>query len=270
MAFFTQAGNNFGDRITVWLQNTRLMSEAVFRLNIDYEKTGRVQFTEQSWSKSKAAFSPRFFSIKPIDLSHRMDSLLKSLWKSQFVFLESLWEEYLQELVLELGDRDVKILDPFCEKDFMVEVIKDVIADKITSVSEIKISAAERFAAGITRQDWNSQWKQLKLLNIGLSAKDAEEKWFHHLDVYFEMRNCIIHRSGKLSPLLKQKNEFYKSPSVKEVEILPGHLDFYRGNFVECLAFIEKKIEAKTTHRKPEEAEKKEVVKKDTFAITTD
>lgn len=246
MAFYTNAGNDYAERVTVWLQNTRLMSESVFRLYSEYQKSGQVKFSDYSWPKGKKGLlSPNTFTIKPVVLSHRMDSLLKNLWKSQFIFLESLWEEYLQDLVLELGDADKRILEPFCDREFMFDVMRDLISDKFTDLSEVHQAAAERFAAGLTRVDWNRQWKQLKQLNIGLSPEDAEHDWYGNLDVYFEMRNCIIHRGARISPLLKAKSPFYEKSDNPEIEIFPGHLDFYRGNFIDCLKFIEGKIKAK-------------------------
>ena len=45
MPFFTEAGNKFAGPMTEWLQDTRLMSEAVFRLCGDHKKTGLVNFS---------------------------------------------------------------------------------------------------------------------------------------------------------------------------------------------------------------------------------
>jgi len=124
--------------------------------------------------------------------------------------------------------------------------MKDLISDKFADLHEVHQAAAERFAAGLTRVDWNKQWKQLKQLNIGLSPDDSGEAWYRNLDVYFEMRNCIVHRGAKISPLLKTKSDYYRDSENPEIEIYPGHLDFYRGNFIDCLAFIEGKIKAKS------------------------
>jgi hypothetical protein len=245
MAFYTKAAKKYAESITAWLQDTRLMSEAVFRLYGDYKQEGRIIFSEPSWPKlSKSSLPPSSFAIQPIPLAQRMDVLLKSLWKAQFVFLESLWEEYLQDLVLELRHKDVGIFDPFCEQKFMAGIVRDVLAGKLESIEEIKDEAAARFAAGITRQPWKEQWNQLARLGVGLNKENEKEPWFRHLDTYFEMRNCVIHRQGKVSSLLEQKEEYYLKNGKSEVEIWPQHLDFYRNQFKSCLNFIEDKIRA--------------------------
>ncbi len=95
--------------LTEWLQDTRLMSEAVYRLSKDYQAIGSVKFDTQSWPKKKATDELTSFQIKPIPLGQRMDQILANLWRDRFVFLESLWEEYLQEVVTELRHKDAKL-----------------------------------------------------------------------------------------------------------------------------------------------------------------
>jgi hypothetical protein len=174
-----------------------------------------------------------------------MDSLLKTLWKSQFIFLETLWEEYLQDLVLELRLKDASIFEPFCEQKFMAGIVRDVLAGDLETIEEIKDEAAARFAAGITRQPWKDQWTQLARLEVGLSQKDESLPWFIQLDTYFEMRNCIIHRNGEVSSLLNQKTDYFLNKHIDHIEIWPQHLDFHRRRFLECVSHIESKIEAK-------------------------
>jgi hypothetical protein len=152
----------------------------------------------------------------------------------------------LQELVLELGLNNAAIFEPFCEKDYMVAMVREVLSGSLSSVDEIKEQAAVRFAAGITRMPWADQWGQLSHLKVGLLVKkDNGEKWFEHLDTYFEMRNCIIHRQGRVSELLNKKTKYYSDRSLTAVEIWPTHLDFYRKQFLDCVLFMETKIEAK-------------------------
>jgi hypothetical protein len=246
VAFFTDAGNQFAEDLTDWLQDTRLMSEAIRRLYHQYQETGKVECSAESWPKPPKDDLPiQEFEIKPVELAQRMDVLLRSLWRGQFVFLESLWEEYLQNLVLELRLRDASVFEPFCEKDYMAGVVRDILSGRLSSIDEIKDEAAARFAAGITRQPWRDQWTQLARLEIGLSSEDSEEQWYPRLDEYFEMRNCIVHRQGQVSDLLHQKTDYYKAKSQDVIEIWPTHLDFYRRRFIECVAFIESKIQAK-------------------------
>lgn len=176
-----------------------------------------------------------------------MHDLLKTLWATRFVFLETLWEEYLEELVKELRHSDAAIFEPFCERDFMADIVRDVLTNRLDTVEVIKDEVAARFATGITRQSWEQQWNQLARLKVGLSKADHEEPWFKCLDEYFEMRNCIIHRQGQVSPLLRQKSAWYKTADRDGVEIWPPQLDFYRHQFIACLMHMEGKIKAKLT-----------------------
>lgn len=254
MAFYTQAASAFRDSITIWLQETRLMSEAVQRLWRDYQTKGTVQFSPESWPKPNKDEPPLGqFTIAPVPLAQRMEMLLKSMWSAQFVFLESIWEEYLQELVLELRHRDATIFEPFCEREFMAEIVREALADRISSIDELKDAAATRFAAGITRQPFLAQWKQLKKLGIGLTDADDTQPWFSQLDTYFEMRNCIIHRRGQVSPTLNQKTDYYTKRGITEVAIFPNHLDWYRHQFLACVNYVEDKIRARfeTENEKP-------------------
>ena len=115
----------------------------------------------------------------------------------------------------------------------------------MSSVDELKEQAAVRFAAGLKRMPWADQWSQLSRLEVGLNRNDRHESWFAHLDSYFEMRNCIIHRRGKVSTLLLQKSDYYRERNKVVVDIWPQHLDFYRRQFLECGLYIEQKIGAK-------------------------
>jgi hypothetical protein len=242
----TTAGKSFNDNLTIWLQETRLMSESAFRLVRNYQKDGNIQFEKESWPK-KSDSKERLddFKIKSTQLSPRMEVLLKHLWSNRFIFLETLWEAYLQELVKELRHKDTTIFEPFCERDFMAEVVRNVLIDQIASVEEIKDEVAARFAAGITRQSWIEQWKQLAKLKIGLSDQEKKLPWFNELDVYFEMRNCIIHRQGRVSPRLQEKSSYFKDKGISTIDIWPTHLDHYRHQFIKCMLLIEAKISAK-------------------------
>ncbi len=80
---------------------------------------------------------------------------------------------------------------------------------------------------------------------IGLSDKDKDQPWFSHLDAYFEMRNCIIHRQNKVSPLLHKKTSYYKDNGFDTIDVWPPHLDFYRHQFISMLLYLESKIGSK-------------------------
>lgn len=243
---FTESGKKYLDNLTAWFQDTRLMSEAIFRLYGNFQKDGTIRFDEKSWPKgNKQKLTLSNFSITPVVLSQRMDGLLKNLWATRFVFLESLWEEYLQELVQELRHQDASIFEPFCERDYMAEVIRNVLTGNITSIDDVKDEIATRFATRITRGSWNDQWKQLRRLQIGLSDKDVSEAWYNKLAAYFEMRNCIIHLRGRISQTLHKVEPYYEKKD--RLEVWPPQLDFYRHQFIDCLMHIESKIE--TNHK---------------------
>ena len=244
---FTVAGQEYLSALTEWLQDTRLMSEAVYRLFNDYNKTNNVVFSAASWPKplkKQEGLPPlKEFAIGAPTLSARTKELLKNLWSTRFVFLETLWEEYLQELVKELRHKDARnCSSPSVRRSSWRISKRDVITDRLVSVVEIKDEMAARFAAGLTRQPWEEQWKQLRRLDIGLSEKDNVLPWFSKLDLYFEMRNCIIHRRGKLSPALKKKDAYAAAKGLETLELWPNHLDFYRHQFIDCLLHIEERI----------------------------
>ncbi|MCK4873537.1 MAG: hypothetical protein KAS72_12500 [Phycisphaerales bacterium] len=222
------------------------MSEAIKRLYDEYQRDGTIAFSEASWPKPKASeLELKAFKMKSAQLAQRIDDLLKGLWSTRFVFLETLWEEYLQELVKELRHKDASLFEPFCERGFMADVLREVLTDRISSLDEIKDEVAARFATGITRLSWPEQWKQLERLEIGLTKNDTDEDWFSNLDVYFEMRNCIIHRRGGVSPLLRKKSSYFAEKDLDIVDVWPPHLDFYRHQFIACLLYIEDKIRSR-------------------------
>lgn len=243
----TNAGREYLQALTEWLQDTRLMSEAVHRLFRDYTKSGKVEFSQASWPKpEKAPGLPlKEFKIGAIPLGQRMEALLKELWATRFVLLETLWEEYLEELVKELRHKDASLFEPFVEREFMADIVREVITDRLVSVDEIKDEVAARFAAGLTRRPWEEQWKQLRRLQIGLTEKDEQLPWFSKLATYFEMRNCIIHRQGRVSRLLKKIDAYFATKGLDEVEVWPPHLDFYRHQFIACLMHIEESIKGR-------------------------
>jgi hypothetical protein len=75
------------------------MSEAVFRLHGNFKKEGKVPFSDSSWPKpAKGDRAMTAFTMGQSDLHLRMESLLKALWKSQFVFLESIGRSICKNL----------------------------------------------------------------------------------------------------------------------------------------------------------------------------
>lgn len=242
----TTAGKEYMAALTEWLQDSRLMSEGISRLFGDYQTKGQIQFSATSWPKKKAgSIAMSEFAISPADLGVRMKGLLNSLWAGRFVFLETLWEEYLEELAKEIRHRDASLFEPFCDKDFMADIVREVILGSLASVDDIKDEVATRFAAGLTRQSFSQQWNQLKRLQLGLNDDAKSEPWFGKLEAYFEMRNCLIHRQGRVSKQLEKLDSYFASSGYSRIAIYPAHLDFYRHQFISCLLYIETRWAAK-------------------------
>lgn len=241
---YTEAGKKYLSGLTEWLQETRLLSEAAHRLRDGYEQTGKIEFSEKSWPrKVLGTMAATDFTVKPVELAQRVDGLLHCTWASRLVFLESLWEEYLQDLVQELRQEDASVFEPFCEREYMAQVVRDILTGSLTTIEDVKNEIAIRFAAGITRQPWGTQWRQLERLRIGISEADTKEPWFANLAVYFEMRNCLIHLGGRVSEALRRMDAYFQDRDT--IEVWPTHLDFYRKRFIDCLFHIESKIKGR-------------------------
>ena len=87
-----------------------------------------------------------------------MEGLLKRLWSTRFVFLETLWEEYLEELVKELRHKNTKLFEPFCEREFMADIVRDVITDRIDSREERASDPASRSLRPLLRSPSQFRW----------------------------------------------------------------------------------------------------------------
>lgn len=240
--FYTNAANQYKSAITKWLQQTRLLSEAAYRLNSSYKTDNGIAFSEESWQKmKKEEIKTTAFTMNGDDLKQAMEELTLGLWSAQFALLETLWEEYLENLILELGGGKPDLLKPFVDKEYMAELVSDAVSNKFSTIDELRFEAAIRLASVITRQPFEKQWNHLKRLGIGLPDA-AKETWFTELDVYFEMRNCIIHRNGRVSESLNTKTKYYKENNYSYVQIHPTHLEYYRWKFLDCIKVIETAI----------------------------
>ena len=140
---FTEAGEAFRVRLNNWLQDTRLLSEAAYRLYCDHKSSGEIKFSDHAWPKRHFTFQ---FVVDEATLSKRVDGILKRVWSGQFVFLETLWEEYLQQLVVELRHIDASIFEPFCDKEHMALLLRRVLNNEISDIEDLKLAAAQRFA----------------------------------------------------------------------------------------------------------------------------
>lgn len=218
-----------------WLQDTRLSNEAIYRLVKDGNYCNGVTFSCEAWPKAKGTQS---FSMKPKQLQERLKLLQENYWYGQFVFLESIWEGYLENLFLEIAKKLPEVLNDFCisspSPDVMIALF-----DKSADVKDLRQQAAEFFASQLTRMSWSVQWKQLEKLSIGLSAsKCQKEKWWKKLDIYFEMRNCIIHRQRYASSSLREKD-----PKTQDkIRLTPDELEYFRIQFLNAVTEIDRAL----------------------------
>jgi hypothetical protein len=230
----TDAGLRFLVEIDAWLQDTRLMNEAVFRLQKSLPAS--FAFTEEAWPK------PRYhgeFSMQPGAVTERLPLLRDTLLKSRFVFLETHWERYLEDLVCEIAREAPAVLDTILEGK-QLNLLPDIF--KTDSLEELRHHAALRLAEEVTRSSWEGQWKQIARLGIGFSGPPKSEKWWQKLDVYFEIRNCLVHRDGRVSDALRAKDPKRKSDPVR---VQPDDLDFFRLQLINCIVEVDKRAGAR-------------------------
>jgi hypothetical protein len=173
--------------------------------------------------------------MQPKALNERLSNLQQALWVSRFVFLETVWEQYLLDLVKELAQSKPTWLEAFSKKD--LNLLPEVL--RATDLNELHQIAAIRIAENITRQSWSDQWASLTGLNVGLSRDQRTERWWQKLDVYFEMRNCFIHRAGQPSSDLLRKDPLLTNAAMK---LEPDGMDFFRLQFLECVKTIERAV----------------------------
>ena len=236
----TDAGNLFLDALTGWLQDVRFAGEAIYRLSEEYRAAKSVSFSPAAWPPPAGQTADTEFTVSEPHLSNLVDRALRVHWETRFVFLETLWEEYLQNLILEIRVKNVTVFEEFSTRDFMVDLMRQIISDKWASVDDIKIEVASRFAAELTHKSWEHQWKDLARLSIGIGKKPPESDWYKELESYFEMRNCIIHRNGRASARLREVNPYYADHEF--VNIFPTHLGHYRHAFIQAVIFIDTSV----------------------------
>lgn len=240
----TESGKECFYVLNDWLQDAHLTSEAIYRIVQEGTKNKEIQFAPDAWPTKKGSK----FSMMPKQLKERLEILQKNYWNNQFVFLETIWEGYLENVFKELASELPEVLNDLCDKYPSPDVIK---AALITSanIEDLKTQIAESFASQITRKPWSEQWKQLENLKIGLPAnKYQKELWWEKLDIYFEMRNCIIHRQCRPSPSLRNKDEKISDPFY----LTPSELEFFRIQFLNAVTAIDQalagRLRSKTTN----------------------
>lgn len=213
-----------------WLQDAHLSSEAIYRIVQEGTKNQEIKFSPEAWPTQKTSV----FSMKPKQLVERLNILQQNYWNNQFVFLETIWEGYLENLIRELAKKLPSVLNELCNKYPSPNVMSTVLTSS-SNIEELQEQVAEWFASQITRLPWSEQWKQLEKLNIGLPTKCQKERWWIKLDIYFEMRNCIIHRQCRASTSLRDKDSKIMDP----IRLTPSELEFFRIQFLNAVSTID-------------------------------
>lgn len=230
----TDSGREFDFVIRDWLQDTHLSSEAIYRITREGLDKKEISFSPDSWPKSEHDN----FSMKPKQLIERLEKLQQNYWNNQFVFLETIWEGYLENLIREIAKKLPEVLEDLCRKHPSPEVMNGVLT-KSTDLGELQEIVVEWLSSQFTRQPWADQWKAIEKLNIGIPAnKFQRERWWVKLDIYFEMRNCIIHRQCRASISLRLKDS--KIGGV--INLKPRELEFFQIQFRNAVSEIDKAL----------------------------
>jgi hypothetical protein len=247
--FYSIAGKHFGKLMTEWLQDTRVVAEACYRLRQAYDRDPTsIVIRGDSWKKRKFDYdtlnpTKEFSLLEPMKKGciHR---LLDKMLSSQFIILDTLWETYLSELSVELNTVSPDLFKDCLDSQYIQGALGDALIGNLTSMDDLRRDVGKRFASMITRKSWNDQWKDLQKLGVGLSySSDKSQAWYGEMEEYFEMRNLIVHARGRVSDRLKELNPKYNKYS--RVIIYPQHIDFFRKQFLSCVGFIEEKLKAR-------------------------
>lgn len=240
----TESTKSFFARQTDWLQDTRLMAEAVYRLRLSRKSGDFTEFNPRAWPTKKQDSSTASFVMSDSEIDKHLNDLLVTLLGSRFVFLETIWETYLSDLVVELSHESGSFFeDALTDKAVPGELVKRALTGKYQNISDLQSDIGVIFAERTTRSPFHDQWKRMQRLVCALGNDAPKEQWFTDLEVYFCMRNCVIHRECRVSVELAEKSEFFKGQIGKKFQVLPGHLGYYRRAFIACVAYIEGKVQ---------------------------
>lgn len=222
-----------------WAADTRLYSEATFRLQDGHSKSSQpFTISQTAWPLGKEDK----YKLPAITVE-RLEQLRQKNWRSQFILLEGIWEIYLEQLYVELLQKLPEVLEELCRQAPPDFLIRSVLAPD-GSLPDIRTRTAEWLASNLTRKSWAEQWSELQRLNIGLSKDLKKETWWTKLDIYFEMRNCFVHRSGRPSDLLRLKdpkidNQLDRAGSIR---LDPAQLQFFWIQFLNIITAVDKSL----------------------------
>lgn len=223
-----------------WAEDTRLYSEAIFRLKDGLSKS------KQSFAISQAAWplgKEDKYKLPTITVE-RLEQLRQKNWRSQFILLEGIWEIYLEMLYVELSQKLPEVLEELCRQAPPDFLISSVLVPDGSSLTDIRTRTAEWLASNLTRKSWSEQWSELQRLNIGLSKDHKKEAWWTKVDIYFEMRNCFVHRSGRPSDLLRVKDPKIDSQLDRagSIRLDPDQLQFFWIQFLNVIKAIDESL----------------------------
>ena len=222
-----------------WAQDARLYGESIYRISCQIaEAPQSFNISKQAWSlgsDDKFRFTERV-------TERRLRQLQQKNWRSQFILLESIWEVYLEMFYVELSEVFPQALEDLCRQTPPDFLLQSIISAHPPSINDLRTRTAEWLASNLTRKSWSEQWGELQRLKIGLTEKQRKESWWQKLDIYFEMRNCLVHRSGRPSTQLIEKD-----PAILEqldesgnIRLSPRQLQFFWIQFLNVLTSIDK------------------------------
>lgn len=224
-----------------WAKDARLYSEAIVRFaNQVSESPQSFMISKQAWPLS----GMDKFRIPEQGIKSHLNKLLKKSWRSQFILLEGIWEIYLERLYVELSKVLPEALEELCRQSPPDFLLQSILTACPPNLDDIRMRIAEWLASNLTRKSWAEQWVELQRLKIGLSEKQKKEKWWEKLDIYFEMRNCLVHRDGRPSDQLLAKD-----PSIRNqldengsIRLDPNQLQFFLIQFQNVITAIDKSL----------------------------
>lgn len=225
-----------------WSQDARLYSEAIVRLtNQVSESPGSVSISREAWPLGK---TNNFPLLRDVD-EQRLKLLLQKSWRSQFILLEGIWEIYLEMLYLELSIKLPHALEDLCKQSPPEFLLRAILSETQSPLDDIRNRTAEWLASKLTRKSWTEQWDELQRLKIGLTEKHKKERWWQKLDIYFEMRNCLVHRNGRPSnQLLKKDLELQNQlDGSGNIRLSPSQLEFFWIQFRNVIIVIDKALD---------------------------
>lgn len=224
-----------------WAKDARLYSEAIFRLAKQVsESTEPFAISDAAWNLG----TPDKYQFQRGELQKRLKQLPQKSWQSQFVLLESIWEIYLEMLYVELSEVFPEALEDLCKQSPPDFLLQSLFVSRPLSLDELRTRTAEWLASNLTRKSWPEQWAELQRLRIGLTEKHKKEPWWQKLEIYFEMRNCLVHRSGRPSEQLRIKDPAIQNQLDNDGNILltPRQLQFFWIQFQNVITAIDKSL----------------------------